>query len=220
MATASASMNAAALALPTRRPAAAFTAPRSRSARRCRRAAAAPVRAGLTSGLQIGGMRPTSPKAWALISTTLKQNGVSFISPAQAARNGTPIVDIRPSNEFSKGRLPGAVNCQFYQPIEGWGPDKIARRVAFTFFGVPGTEVNPEFLEQVAAAVPKRSGGCLLVCNIGGSLDPTGPSKFGRQSRSLTAAYELVQAGFKNVKILEGGYSAWAKEDRDVEMEE
>jgi hypothetical protein len=39
---------------------------------------------------------------------------------------------------------------------------------------VPGTEVNPEFLEQVAAAVPKRSGGCLLVCNIGGSLDPTG----------------------------------------------
>jgi rhodanese-related sulfurtransferase len=61
---------------------------------------------------------PTT-QAWALISTTLKQNGVSFISPAQAARNGTPIVDIRPSNEFSKGRLPGAVNCQFYRPIEG-----------------------------------------------------------------------------------------------------
>ena len=31
----------------------------------------------------------------------------------------------------------------------GWGPAKIARRVGFTLFGVPGTEANPDFIEQV-----------------------------------------------------------------------
>lgn len=50
------------------------------------------------------------------------------------------------------------------------------------------------------AACPKKNG-LILVCNIGGTLEPTGPSEFGRQSRSLTAAYELVQAGFKNIKV-------------------
>ena len=108
---------------------------------------------------------------------------------------------------------------------------------------------------QVSAAVPKKSGGMILVCNIGGTLEPTGerdaaeskehcraaighdllhgqccvphlsgcvffagPSEFGRQSRSLTAAYELVQAGFSNIKVLEGGYNAWARDEREVEM--
>jgi len=52
----------------------------------------------------------------------------------------------------------------------------------------------------VVAACPRKNG-LILVCNIGGTLQPTGPSEFGRQSRSLTAAYELVQAGFKNIKV-------------------
>ena len=75
-----------------------------------------------TSGLEIGGKRPTSPKAWELISTTLKKNGVAFIGLDQAeaaARKGTPIVDVRPDDQYNTGRLPGAVNCQFYQPITG-----------------------------------------------------------------------------------------------------
>ncbi|EFN53658.1 hypothetical protein CHLNCDRAFT_136402 [Chlorella variabilis] len=219
-------MASAAVASFQARPCAAFTARRSNSGRRVRRAAAlvhaAVKTAGTaTSGLEIGGKRPTSPKAWELISTTLKKNGVAFIGLDQAeaaARKGTPIVDVRPDDQYNTGRLPGAVNCQFYQPITGWGPAKIARRVGFTLFGVPGTEANPDFIEQVSAAVPKKSGGMILVCNIGGTLEPTGPSEFGRQSRSLTAAYELVQAGFSNIKVLEGGYNAWARDEREVEM--
>ena len=46
-----------------------------------------------------------------------------------------------------------------------------------------------------------------------------GPSEFGRQSRSLTAAYELVQAGFSNIKILDGGYNGWTRDERDIEVE-
>lgn len=79
---------------------------------------------GLTSGVQISGMRPTSPKvrqvgqpapapcwvlamsaprhaclqAWELISKTLKKSGVSFVgvdAVEAAVKRGTPVIDIR-----------------------------------------------------------------------------------------------------------------------------
>jgi hypothetical protein len=56
----------------------------------------------------------------------------------------------------------------------GWSPAKVIRRIGFTAFGVYGTEANPDFLAEVEAAVPKKAGGMILVCNIGGSLTPTG----------------------------------------------
>ncbi|PSC67375.1 rhodanese-like domain-containing chloroplastic [Micractinium conductrix] len=208
------------------KPARPFTARASPAQRRPRRAAALASRAevrtaerGLTSGVAIDGMRPTSPKAWEMISKSLKKAGVAFVTPDAAARARTPVVDIRPDNEYKKGRLPGATNCQYYRSIEGWSPDKIIRRLGFSFFGVYGTEANPDFLAQVAAAQPKKNGGVILVCNVGGSLTPTGPSEFGRQSRSLTAAYELVQAGYSNIKVLENGYYGWCKADKEIEMD-
>lgn len=217
-----------AVAQPCQRPAGcrAFTAGGPRRQLRRQAAAALPVRAvvkteGTTSGLEIAGMRPTSPKAWEIISKELKKQGVSFISTAQAeaaAKKGTTVIDVRPANEYKRGRIPGAVNCEFYRPITGWDPARIARRIGFAVFGVPGTEANPTFLEEVIAACPKKNG-LILVCNIGGTLEPTGPSEFGRQSRSLTAAYELVQAGFKNIKVVNGGQNQWNKEERDVEVD-
>lgn len=39
-----------------------------------------------------------------------------------AARKGTPVIDVRPGNEFKRGRIPGSVSCQFYQPIAGGWP--------------------------------------------------------------------------------------------------
>lgn len=216
-------------ALQQARPAAPFS--RSSASRRLqqRRLAAVPVRAevnttdrGLTSGVQINGMRPTSPKAWAVMSTALKKGGVTFVDASAAeglVRRGVPVIDIRPSSEFSKGRLPGSTNVQYFQLIEGWSPDKIVRRLGFTFFGVVGTEANPDFVEEVAAVARKKNAGCIVVCNIGGSLKPTGPSEFGRQSRSLTAAYELLQAGFSNIKVLENGYSGWLKAGKDEERD-
>lgn len=54
---------------------------------------------------------------------------------------------------------------------------------------------------QLAAAVPDKNMPVVLVCNVGGTLEEYGPSKYGRQSRSLMAAYELIQAGYKNVQV-------------------
>lgn len=91
------------------------------------------------------------------------------------------------------------------------------RRIGFTFFGVVGTELNEDFLDQSAAAILDPIKGAVLVCNLGGSLDPNyGPSKFGYQTRSLMAAYELYLAGVENLQVLKGGMGDWTRQERTV----
>jgi hypothetical protein len=124
-----------------------------------------------------------------------------------------------PSNEFAgrSGHVSGAVSAEFFRLIEGWGIEKIIRRCTFAFFGLLGTEYNEDFLAEVEAATRNKRAAIVLYCNIGGSLEPTGASKWGRQSRSLTAAYDLQGAGFSNVTVLEGGYNAYLKMDLPTE---
>ena len=55
------------------------------------------------------------------------------------------------------------------------------RRAGFAFFGIfNGTEFNPKFFEDIEKAVDRRKG-AVLVCSIGGILEPLG--RGGRQSR-------------------------------------
>ena len=55
------------------------------------------------------------------------------------------------------------------------------RRAGFAFFGIfNGTEFNPRFFEDIEKAVDNKKG-AVLVCSIGGILEPLGQG--GRQSR-------------------------------------
>jgi rhodanese-related sulfurtransferase len=175
------------------------------------------------SGYAVGGFRPTSPKAWEIMSTSLRKSKLKMISPQEVAfalKRGTKVIDIRPEAEYTGGRIPGAVSVKFFRLIEGWAPMKIARRGVYAFFGIiNGTEFNERFFQEFEQAVPKKNETVILYCNIGGTLDPTGPSEFGQQSRSLAAAYELLRAGYKNVQVLKGGYNDWRKSGRDIEFE-
>jgi len=164
--------------------------------------------------------RPTSPAGWEIISNTLKEKKVKFISAQEvkfAAERGIPIIDVRPKSEYAKGHIKGAANVQYYRLIEGWSAWKTLRRIGFTFFGVVGTEPNTDFLNQAAAVVPDASQGAVLVCNLGGNLDPDyGPSPYGYQTRSLMAAYELYEAGFDNLQVLKDGMGGWTRQERAV----
>lgn len=98
---------------------------------------------------------------------------------------------------------------------------KIARRATYAFFGIMnGTEYNPGFFDEIEEAVPDKGKGIIIYCNMGGTIEPVGPSEFGQQSRSLTAAYELQRAGYRNVQVLKDGYSGWLKAERDIEYDE
>ncbi len=91
-------------------------------------------------------------------------------------------------------------------------------RLGYALFGVlNGTEINPDFDSEVAAAT---GGQCdapvVLYCGQGGSLEPTEQSKTGQQTRSLIAAYQLLQAGYTNIQVLKGGFKEWSSAGRWV----
>lgn len=78
---------------------------------------------------------------------------------------------------------------------------------------------------QAKAALP-RNKTIVVMCDLGGTLDTNvvGPGgrkvckddperAFGRESRSLKACYELMEAGFTNVVHLKGGLPQWRFED-------
>ena len=167
-----------------------------------------------------GGLRPTSPKAWEIIATELRQKKLTFASAADVKKKRNAIVvDIRPKVEYDEAHVPGAVNVEFFQLIDGWDPLKIARRAVYAFFGIlNGTEFNPNFFDEFEEAVQgdKRKE-VIVYCNIGGTLEPWANSEFGRQSRSLTAAYELIRSGYTKVRVLDGGMATWIKDGEEYE---
>lgn len=73
-------------------------------------------------------------------------------------------------------------------------------------------------MKQVAELEP----GIMLCCNLGGTLKPESedPSSVGIQSRSLVAAYELMNAGYENIKVLSAGVNGWRDSGRDLYVEE
>ncbi|XP_072957768.1 protein HIGH ARSENIC CONTENT 1, mitochondrial-like [Typha angustifolia] len=77
-----------------------------------------------------------------------------------------------------------------------------ALNVPYLFINPQGKEKNPLFLEQVS-----------LVCNKDDSV------VVGCQggARSLLACADLLNAGFKNVKNMGGGYAAWVQNGFTVE---
>lgn len=159
--------------------------------------------------------------AWARVqvstTNTLPQPQVTPAQLEAALTSDTVVIDIRPPAEYNAGFIQGSVNIPLYQPISGWEQRKVLRRLGFALFGVlNGTEINPNFLEQLQEAAPDLEAGAILVCNLGGSMTPVGEHKKGQQSRSLFAAYELTRVGYKNVRVLAGGYNGWRADGRDV----
>ncbi|XP_031474543.1 rhodanese-like domain-containing protein 17 [Nymphaea colorata] len=69
-----------------------------------------------------------------------------------------------------------------------------ALNVPFWFFTAEGKEVNPRFVEQVSAVCSKDDK-LVVACQCG--------------IRSLDASIELLKAGYKNVRNMEGGYGSW-----------
>ena len=94
------------------------------------------------------------------------------------------------------------------------------RRVAFAFFGLAGTELNPNWLADVQRAVPNKSAELVVMCEMGGKLENKPGMKFGFQSRSLKALYYLRQAGYRNVRHMTGGVAAWAAAGLPLEERE
>ena len=157
---------------------------------------------------------------WEDIYAALVKQGVSSVSPLDASkRRGAVLLDVRLSDAVAKCTVPRAVAVPLYVPIQKWDIFSNVRRLAFRFFGIAGTELNPEFLAGVEAVTKGNKNAELVVmCERGGSLENKPQMKLGFQSRSLKALFYLKRAGYRNVRHLTGGVAAWAADGLPVEV--
>ena len=84
------------------------------------------------------------------------------------------------------------------------------RRAAFAFFGIFGTERNPDFLDDVVSQVPKNKE-IVILCEMGGSMENRSGTKTGFQSRSLKALHYLRKAGYSKLYHMEEGIGGWQR---------
>jgi hypothetical protein len=73
---------------------------------------------------------------------------------------------------------------------------------------------HPDIEELASERDTGKETGIVLCCKMGGTLEPRG--SIGVQSRSLIAAYELVQAGFGMIRVLNDGVNGWQRDGRDL----
>ena len=133
--------------------------------------------------------------------------------PPSPFRGLTDGGDAKPE-EYAEVHAIGALSVPLFQPIEGNSWEKVRRRAAYAALGVfNGTEENGEFLATVDGLVEgARDTPVMLICRNGGSVEETPGNQYGERSKSLVAAYKLMEAGYTSIFYVEGGLTRWFKE--------
>ncbi|CAK9222460.1 unnamed protein product [Sphagnum troendelagicum] len=169
--------------------------------------------------------------AWVEVHRKLTERDLQSLECQEAcklAKSGEAILlDCRESPEFVAEHAEGAFSAPLFRQIQGDDTKANLRRLGYALLtNFAGTERNPAFVQAAVTAVGgeknKKSKLVIVYCAIGGTLDTFVERKgakakkfkdperlFGRQSRSLKAAYELLEAGFTNVVHLKGGFNQW-----------
>lgn len=173
---------------------------------------------------------------WPVIHAYLTDKKVKSLTCEEAyklqEKRGAIIMDCRVAWDYERQKVEGAVNVPLWRGVAGKTPwDTVKRAIMAVGFAMKATERNPEFKQLCQEKLPKKNSKIIVYCGLGGTLDvgalpykPGGKSfkddperMFGRESRSLKACYELLQAGYKDVQHLKGGLSQWRYDGYPVE---
>mmetsp|Transcript_245 Transcript_245/g.767 ORF Transcript_245/g.767 Transcript_245/m.767 type:complete len:212 (+) Transcript_245:221-856(+) len=151
-------------------------------------------------------------------STLESQPQQQQISPAEASElmfspdseSKHQYVDVRTAKEFAKGWPKGAINIPYI--VEGTTP------AAYQGFpplnpGALRREPNPFFMSEVVDQFPSRKSKLIIGSGQKG-LD-------GKEDNRASEAAEFLQMmQYTEVKIMTGGFTAWAKEGLPTELDE
>lgn len=181
-------------------------------------------------------IRPKSGSAyvvWPVVHTVLTEAKLRSVPASEAAEmqsQGWTLLDVRLETEYEQQHAAGAVNAPFYRYVQGDSSWDNLKRLAMGAFAMKATERNPAFVDAALSKL-QRDQKVIVYCAIGGTLDTNvsyrrdkklyaDPERaFGRESRSLKAVYELLQAGWSpsNILHLEGGIQQWRYQGFDLE---
>eukprot|EP00250_Pteridium_aquilinum_P024841 c29683_g1_i1 orf=126-995(-) len=173
--------------------------------------------------------------AWIEIHRKLTERNLESITCKEAYElgrsNAAVLLDVRQSNEFEQVHAENSKSAPLFRQIQGNDLKSNMRRLGYALItDFAGTERNPLFIEKALEAVGgDKTKKVVVMCSIGGTLqtfvERKGPKAkkfadpermFGRQSRSLKAAYELQEAGFANVYHLKDGVNEWIHLDLPI----
>ena len=149
-------------------------------------------------------------RAWPVVHTTLSEAGLRSVDVFEASKmaksGGWTVVDVRLESDFDAQHAAGAVNVPLFRMVQGSDLWSTLKKVAMASFAMSATERNPDFAgDAVKALGGRKNSKVLLCCAVGGTLDVNAryrrekrvfadpERQFGRESRSLKAAYELLE---------------------------
>ena len=109
----------------------------------------------------------------------------------------------------------GSVNVPLFRSFNvanGADPLRLLKAGALLSQGVEPTEENPDFVAAFQAALGEANASSAVLCDAeGGTLETNENFPYGKESRALTAAYRLLEAGVDaRLSHLEGGLNEWA----------
>ncbi|KAI7837943.1 hypothetical protein COHA_008249 [Chlorella ohadii] len=159
----------------------------------------------------------TKYPGWEVIYRDLTAAGIPSLTPEEAfdevELGRAVLIDVRPPEDHEKAHPRGAVNIPVFLVINSpSSPGEFGKWLACKANGVTPTKPNPELAAAVAAAA---AGGksAILVCEAGGTTEPSINFPTGKASRSLKAAWKVLTSsglGASQVKHLAGGVYGYA----------
>lgn len=143
---------------------------------------------------------------------------VPSLEPADCVKmidNGEmTLLDVREPEDFSDVHAIGATNIALYNRLEGMS----LKRIVYAVNGMTGSQLNENFLEQVQAKFTDKDALIAVMCNSGGSYEASMAGLEGKKSRSLISIYLMLKdAGYTNVKHVNGGMREWGASDSPIE---
>lgn len=147
----------------------------------------------------------------------LTEEKVKSILPEEAMRMVTAgeavLVDVRKPEDYEQSHAQDSVSVPLFRAVNPLKTDLkgMLKFAVYAVNGVGAVEANPDFEDEVAAVSGDKA--AIFYCEAGGMLEPTPNFMYGRESRSLKAAYKvLVDERVKTVYHLSGGLFQWYKD--------
>ena len=167
---------------------------------------------------------------WRATYKALKDFGLESVGAKDAAARvdakTAVIVDVRTGKFYEKEHIEGSLSLPAYTKAKGV-KGNLGKKI---FLGSKTTERNPDFASEAKTLLGDETRTIVLACTAGGTLKTEVERRdgkrdayvdsqraFGRDSLSLRAAKDLLDAGITNVAHLEGGIAAWKAAGLPVE---
>ncbi|KAK9833533.1 hypothetical protein WJX81_002543 [Elliptochloris bilobata] len=145
--------------------------------------------------------------AWYYLAREMQLDSVPPAEAANRAGGGQwVLVDVRPKHKYEASHAEGAVNVEYIKRVDWSKPDfvRYLRAIGHLSNGVDPVEPNADFVEELEKASGGK--GVLLMCEIGGTLQPSTSFATGKMSRSLLAAHDALRSGrVRRVSHVKGG---------------